>query len=101
VETRESAQEVRNRCNSVADLQQWHQYVQALDIHVQASRTGVVDATATEASHRDAVAVAYREAKRWEMLADGSQRAYQEELRRVGQLEADEFASQRFGRGLR
>jgi flagellar export protein FliJ len=95
----ESAQLERNQCTRAEDLQRWHQYVQALQVHLQSSRTQVVDAQAREQAGRDAVSAAYREARRWEIMSDRTHKAHTEQLSKAGQREADELASQRAGRG--
>lgn len=94
-----AAQEQRSQCSTGADIQQWHQYLLALQMRAQSTQTMVVDAKAVETAKRDAVSVAYREAKRWEVMSNQVQRAFEETSRKAGQLEADEFASQRFRRG--
>jgi flagellar export protein FliJ len=93
------AQVQRDQCSTAADIQQWYQYLQALEMRVQTSRTMVVDAKAAETAKRDEVGVAYREARRWEMMSNKVQQAFAESSRKAGQQEADAFASQRFGRG--
>lgn len=96
---KQQAQMIRNQCRTASDLQMWHAYIQALELQVTASQTQVVDADARVMSQRETVGKAYREAKRWDMMAQKYHRAYQEQLQKDSQIEADEMASRRAGRG--